>query len=216
MSRLTTLKTLAIAAALTACSTGGESPSAPQQTGVDVLAARVTNPLPAWTVLAGSENFVRDTGDEYISGQCGVEGQIFESNYNGTTGGDATFENYQPRKTACPVGNPFPRSIKVFINGGYRNVPAFNVRTVVDFEVDEVREQNFGIAVEGVTNCARLAWWSTDDGGAGGKITVTRTGDKTWTAITSGVAQCRYGRYNELWGAKVYDVQVSLGLRQTP
>jgi hypothetical protein len=181
-----------------------------------MAAKPVPNPLPAWTVVpstvdaSGSQNFSGDTGGEYISGQCGVEGQIFLSNHSGTTGGDATFENYQPRKTPCPAGNPFPRSIKVTINGVARNVPAFNVRNVLGIE-DGSRDQDFGIAVDGVTNCARLAWWSSE----GGKMTVTRKSATTWTAITSGVARCRYGRTNELWGQTVTDVQVSLVLKQT-
>jgi hypothetical protein len=219
MRHLVTLSTLAIAAAV-ACTNDGTPPSGPQAPSEIRAAKPVANPLPAWTVIPTAEvegaplesqNFFGDGGGEYISGQCGVEGQIFLSNHTGTIGGDATFENYQPRKTSCG-----PRSITVVLNEGVHNVPAFNVRNVLGIGVGSSRDQNFGIAVDGVTNCVRLAWWSTDEGGAGGKMTVTRTSEKTWTARTSGTAQCRYGRNNELWGATFSDVQVSLSLRQTP
>jgi hypothetical protein len=175
--------------------------------GTEMFAVQLSNELPTWTIDATqSVNFASDGRGDYVSGQCGVEGQIFYGNYNPATGvgGDATFENINPRKSACG-----PRSVKVTINGVAHNVPAWNVMRVVGLSEGATREQNFGMAVDGVTNCARLAWWKVEDGGAGGQITVTRTSSKTWTAVTSGNARCVYFKgQTRLWGAVFSDVKV--------
>jgi hypothetical protein len=183
--------------------------------GTERFTVRLADAIPGWTVDAfQSVNVASDGKGEYVSGQCGVEGRIFYGNYDPATGlgGDATFENNNPKSSTCGT-----RSMSVTINGVARNLSAFNVMRVVGLSEGATRDQNFGMSVGGLSNCGRLAWWRTEDGGAGGQIKVTRTGAKTWTAVTSGSARCSYFKgQTRIWGESFTNIQISLALREMP
>ena len=183
--------------------------------GTDAFTVQLANELPTFTVVdAQSVNFASDGRGDYVSGQCGIDGSIFYANYDPATGagGDATFNNAHPGSATCA-----PRSVTATLNGIRRNVWFFNVRAVVGLAVGESKTQDFTIDVDGDKSCTRVAWKTVADGGAGGRMVVTRTAFDTWTATTTGSARCLYFQgQTRVWGRSFTDVQVGLVVKQQP
>jgi hypothetical protein len=175
-------------------------------------ARTAVNPLPVWTVDdAGSHNFVSDGRGDYVVGTCGLDGAIFYSNYDPSTGvgGDATIDNSAGGTRTCAA-----RKITVNFDGLARNVTFFNVHQVVGLAIGANRLQDFVIDVAGDKTCTRIGWKNASEGGAGGQMLVTRTSSSTWTGQTSGGARCMYFQgATRIW-TKDANVQVTLALRQ--
>jgi hypothetical protein len=131
-------------------------------------AVGTANPLSTWTVIdAESSNFTSDGRGDYVSGACGVTGEIFYSNYNPATGlgGDATLmPGSGTKRPACGA-----RTIRVQLGSATRTVLLMNVNRVLARNVgDAPFSQNFQVHVDGDKACTRLAWYTVADGGAGG------------------------------------------------
>jgi hypothetical protein len=183
--------------------------------GTEKFAVRLTNALPIWTIdETQSLNFAGDGRGDYVSGECGLVGQIFYGNYDPATGlgGDVTLGDIGAGSTGC-----LPRSIRATLNGVAVNVGFMNVRYVVGIKVGESRTDNFGVGLNGGPTCERLGWWAVADGGAGGQMTVTRTASDTWLATTHGNARCNYikGRIR-IWGTTFDNIQASFVIKQQP
>src|SRR5689334_14196859 len=214
MSLSTLLRVAGVVGALVACSGENQMSTAPvrlNRGSMRVAAARVTNPLPVWTIdPAGSTNFVGDGKGDYVVGTCGLTGAIFYSNYDPATGtgGDATFDNSSPRGSSFPC----PRRVTVLLDGVARDVWFFNMREVVGLAVGQAKDEDFTIQLNGDNTCERIGWKTTADGGAGGQMTVTRTSSNTWGGATHGGGRCmHFVGQTRVWGRDV-DVQVSLNL----
>jgi hypothetical protein len=186
--------------------------------GTDAFTVTLKNALPAWTIDASkSMNFADDGRGAYVSGQCGISGEIYYGNYNPTTGtgGDATLSNIGATgSTGCA-----PRAITATLNGVSVNVPFLAVRSVVSLStVGASRIQNFVAQVDGnPKSCTRLGWWTVAEGGAGGQIVVTRTASDTWTATTTGQARCFYFKGTaRIWGTTFTNVEASFVIKQLP
>lgn len=182
--------------------------------GTEMFAVREANGLPAWTVVdAESQNFGGDGRGDYLSGECGMTGEIFYSNYDPATdtGGDATLNNHRGGTGTCPR-----RSIQVVLGGVALDVPFINVRGVVALDIGETRPGKFQIYVNGRADCERLSWFSEADGGAGGHIVVTRTAEATWVATTTGKARCSYftKRMVRVWTTVYDNVQASFVIKE--
>jgi hypothetical protein len=183
--------------------------------GTDAFTVTPHNALPAWTIDATqSVNFAGDGRGDYVSGQCGMTGEIFYANYDPATGtgGDVTLGNINAGSTGCA-----PRAITATLNGVSLNVPFLAIRTIVSLTVGGSRTQNFVAQVDGGSSCTRLGWWTVADGGAGGQIIVTRTAGDTWTATTTGPARCFYFKgQTRIWGTTFTNVVASFVIRQLP
>jgi hypothetical protein len=184
--------------------------------GTDAFTVTPHNALPAWTIDATqSGNFAGDGRGDYVSGQCGMTGEIFYANHDPATGtgGDVTLGNISAGSTGCA-----PRAITATLNGVSLNVPFIAIRTIVNLAVGASRTQNFVAQVNGdPKSCTRLGWWTVADGGAGGQIVVTRTASDTWTATTTGPSRCFYFRGNtRIWGTTFTNVVASFVIKQLP
>jgi hypothetical protein len=186
--------------------------------GTDAFTVTLKNALPAWTIDATqSVNFTGDGRGDYVSGQCGISGEIYYGNYDPTTGsgGDATLSNIGATGSAGCA----PRAITATLNGVTLNVPFLAVRSVVSLStVGASRTQNFVAQVDGNSkSCTRLGWWTVAEGGAGGQIVVTRTASDTWTATTTGPARCFYFKgTTRIWGTTFTNIVASFVIKQLP
>jgi hypothetical protein len=186
--------------------------------GSDAFTVTLKNAPPAWTIDATqSVNFSSDGRGDYVSGQCGISGEIYYGNYDPTTGtgGDATLSNIGATgSTGCA-----PRAITATLNGVSLNVPFLAVRSVVGLStIGASRTQNFVAQVDGnPKSCTRLGWWTVAEGGAGGQIVVTRTATDTWTATTTGPSRCFYFKGNtRIWGTTFTNIEASFVIKQLP
>jgi hypothetical protein len=182
--------------------------------GTEKFAVREGNGLTALTVVDDeSQNFKSDSRGDYLSGECGMTGEIYYGNYDPTTdtGGDATLNNHRGGTGSCPR-----RSIQVVLGGVALDVPFINVRGVAALSIGETRPGKFQIYVNGKVDCERLSWFSVADGGAGGHIVVTRTAADTWVATTTGNARCSYftKKMVRVWTTSFTDVQASFVVRE--
>src|ERR1700693_5095418 len=88
--------TIAPAAIVSQYDVAGTTSSGKKGSGTDAFTVTLKNALPAWMIDATqSVNFAGDGRGDYVSGQCGISGEIYYGNYDPTTGtgGDATLSN---------------------------------------------------------------------------------------------------------------------------